>query len=157
MCHPCVLPTSYSPWHQFHSHLLGITPCIGYVKHAHSQHIKVFKHFVYIQYGCGMPSTLGVCSLNHDTTTSYRLGHTPFPLIFTPSEHVIRHKCVPILCPSTASSQGAQTLCLHPIWMWDVVNGGLQPQPLLYTATSYRFGNTPLFLKYTLSSTCNSA
>ncbi len=24
----------------------------------------------------------GVFSLNHDTTTSYRLGHTPFPLKF---------------------------------------------------------------------------
>ena len=66
------------------SHVLGITPCIGYVKHAHPQHLKVLKHFVYIQYGCGMQS-LGVCSLNHDTATSYRLGHTHFPLKFTPT------------------------------------------------------------------------
>jgi hypothetical protein len=63
MRHPCISPTSYSPWLQFHSHVLGITPCIGYVKHAHPQHLKVIKHFVY------------------------------------------------------------------PIWMWDAVNGGLQPQP----------------------------
>ena len=34
--------------------------------YAHPQHLKVLKHFVYIQYGCGMQS-MGVCSLNHDT------------------------------------------------------------------------------------------
>jgi hypothetical protein len=45
--------------------------------YAHPQHLKVLKHFVYIQYGCGMHS-MGVCSLNHDTTTSYRLSNTPF-------------------------------------------------------------------------------
>jgi hypothetical protein len=52
--------------------------------YAHPQHLKVLKHFGYIQYGCGMQS-MGVCSLNHDTTTSYRLGHTPFSLKLTPT------------------------------------------------------------------------
>jgi hypothetical protein len=47
MRHPCISPTSYAPWLQFHSHVLGITPCVGYVKHAHPQHLKVIKHFVY--------------------------------------------------------------------------------------------------------------
>ncbi len=82
--------------------------------------------------------SMWVCSLNHDLTTSYRLGHTPFflknhpHLLFTwitipvPPEYFqnplgnpvcIRHKGVHI-CPSTAS-QCAQTLCIHPIWMWD--------------------------------------
>jgi len=42
--------------------------------YAHPQHLKVLKHFVYIQYGCGMQS-MRVCSLKHDTATSYRLGH----------------------------------------------------------------------------------
>ena len=32
------------------------------------------------------------------------------------------------ICPSTAY-QGAKTLCIQMIWMWDTVNGGLQPQP----------------------------
>jgi hypothetical protein len=40
---------------------------------------------------------------------------------------VFRHKGVPIR-PSTAS-QGAKTLCIHLKWMWDAVNGSLQPQP----------------------------
>ena len=40
--------------------------------YANPQHLKVLEHFVYIQYGCGMQS-MGVCSLNHDTATSYRL------------------------------------------------------------------------------------
>jgi len=52
--------------------------------YAHPQYLKVLKHFVYIQYGCGMQS-MGVCSLNHDLTTSYRLGHAPFFLKFTPT------------------------------------------------------------------------
>ncbi len=41
-----------------------------------SHHIKVPKHFVYIQYGCGMQSEAS-CSLNHDITTSLRLRSTP--------------------------------------------------------------------------------
>ena len=39
--------------------------------YAHPQHLKLLKHFVYIQYECGMQSAV-LCSLNHDTTT-----HTP--------------------------------------------------------------------------------
>jgi hypothetical protein len=52
--------------------------------YAHPQHLKVIRHFVYIQYRCGMQS-MGVCSLNHDLKTSYRLGHTPFFLKLTPT------------------------------------------------------------------------
>ena len=52
--------------------------------YAHPQHLKVLKLFVYIQYGCEMQS-MGVFSLNNDTATSYRLGHAPFPLKFTPT------------------------------------------------------------------------
>ena len=92
--------------------------------YAHPKHMKVLKHFAYIQYGCGIQS-MGVGSLSHDTTTSYRLSHTPFFLKLPPPAHVLRHKGVPI-CPSTAS-QGAKTLCIQPIWMWDTVNGGWKP------------------------------
>ena len=44
----------------------------------HSHHIKVPKHFAYIQYGCGIQSEAS-CRLNHDitTTTSLRLRCTP--------------------------------------------------------------------------------
>jgi len=120
----CILPMSYSPCHQFHSHVLGITPCIGFVKHTHPQHLKVFIHVVYIQYGCGMQS-MGVCSLNHDTTTSYRLIHSPFFQKITPTCTCNTTMDAPI-CPSTAS-QGAKTLCIHPLWMWDAVNGAPSP------------------------------
>ncbi len=54
--------------------------------YAHSQHIKVLKHFVCIWYGCGMQST-GVWSLNHDITTSLGLRPTPFSQKFTPDLH----------------------------------------------------------------------
>ena len=40
--------------------------------YAHSQHMKVLKHFMHIEYGCGMKSVV-VYSLNHDTRTSF--GH----------------------------------------------------------------------------------
>ena len=43
--------------------------------YAHSQHIKVLKHFVYIWYGCGMQSMVG-WSLNHVITTSLGLSYT---------------------------------------------------------------------------------
>ena len=70
---------------------------------------------------------LTICSLNHDLTTSYWLSHTPFSWNSPPPAHVmVRHKGAPIY-PSTAS-EGATTLCVHPIWMWDAVNGGLKPQ-----------------------------
>ena len=50
--------------------------------YAHSQHIKVLKHFIYVSYGCGMQS-MGVWSLNQDIATlSLRLSHTP----------IIRHR-----------------------------------------------------------------
>jgi len=51
-----------------------------------------------------------------------------FPKIYLHLHNVLRHKGAPMICPSTAS-QGAKTLCIHPIWMWDAVKGGLQPQP----------------------------
>ncbi len=28
-----------------------------------------------------------------------------------------------------SSAAPTKTLCIHPIWMWDAVNGGLKPQP----------------------------
>jgi hypothetical protein len=43
--------------------------------YAHPQHPKVLKHFIYIQYGCGM-QLMGVGSLTHDTITSNKLCHT---------------------------------------------------------------------------------
>jgi hypothetical protein len=96
--------------------------------YAHPQHLKVLKHFVYIQYGCGMQSK-GVCGLNHDTTTSYRLSKA-IPHLHT----YYGYKGVPI-CPSTAS-QGAKTLCIHPIWMWGAVNGGWQPPVKVFQGQS---------------------
>ena len=58
----------------------------------------MLKHFVNIQYGCGMQS-MRVCSLNHDTATSYRLG--PY-LIFL--------KCTPTCTCNTAMDAHPQHL-----------------------------------------------
>ena len=54
--------------------------------YAHPHHLKVLKHFVYIQYGCGM-QLMGVFSLNHDTTTSYKAR--PYPI--SPKIHPHMH------------------------------------------------------------------
>ena len=63
-----------------------------------------------------------------------------------------------LICPSTAS-QGAKPkpLCIHPIWMWDAVNLGSQPQPWHDTTTSYRLGHTPFHLKSPPACTYNTA
>jgi hypothetical protein len=58
--------------------------------YAHPQHLKVLKHFVYIQHGCGM-KLMRVCSLNHDTATSCRLGHTQFSLKLTKTHPPLLH------------------------------------------------------------------
>ncbi len=54
--------------------------------YAHIQHIKVTKHFVYIQYGCGM-QTEACCCLNNDITTSHGLRSTPNTPTSTPNLH----------------------------------------------------------------------
>jgi len=52
--------------------------------YAHPQHLKVLKRFAYICHGWGMLS-LGGWSLNHHTTISLRLSHTPIFLKSTPT------------------------------------------------------------------------
>ncbi len=123
------------PWHYsvIGVHLYPIFPRIGPHLHrcysvrlhpyAHPQHIKVLKHLVYNQYGCGMQSE-AVFSLKHDTTASFGFSHTPFSPNFSPT---CTRKGVTI-CPFKAY-QGAKTLCIHPIWMWDAVWSCFQPQP----------------------------
>jgi hypothetical protein len=116
----------HTPFSQkFHPHLhMYYSIRMNPYAYAHPQHLRVLKHFVYIQYGCGM-HLMGVCSFNHDTTSSLGLGHTTVFLKFTPKPaHVLQHNDAPI-CSYTAS-QGAKTLFIHLIWMWDAVNGGWQ-------------------------------
>jgi hypothetical protein len=54
--------------------------------YAHPHHLKLLKHCAYkhICHGWGMLS-LGVCSLNHDITTSLKLSHAPIFLKPTPT------------------------------------------------------------------------
>jgi hypothetical protein len=103
-------------------------------KYAHPLHVKVLKHFTYIQYGCGMQST-GAWSPNHHITTSLRLSPIPIFLNSTPDLHrrygirvdPYAHVRGRAICPPTAN-QGAKTLYIYPIWMWDAVHRGLEPQ-----------------------------
>jgi hypothetical protein len=57
---------------------------------------------------------------HHSDSVIAPIFQNPPPLIQVGVE---KCKGAPI-CPSTAS-QGAQTLFIHPLWMWDAVNGGL--------------------------------
>jgi hypothetical protein len=80
--------------------------------YAHSLHIKVLKHFVCIQYRCGMQSG-AVFSVHHDSTASLGLtAHTcpHFPWNWHPPTQVLQCKGTPIC--SSAAYQGAKTLCL---------------------------------------------
>ena len=61
--------------------VIRVHPC------AHPQHINVLKHFLYIQYGCGMQSVV-VYSLNHDTTAHLGSALPQFSKILPPSAHV---------------------------------------------------------------------
>ncbi len=159
--------------------------------------MKVLKHCIYIQYGCGMQSAV-VYSLNHDTMMSFWLCLTQIYQTFAPTctgwrcsntvytsnmdlgcnqrwftastmtpwclfgsalpkfikllpppVQVKQCKGAPI-CPSTAY-EGAQTLYIHPIWMWDKVSGGLQPQPWHHNVIwAPPYPNTPKFCPHLL-------
>ncbi len=52
--------------------------------YAHPQHMKLLKHFLYIQYGCEMQSVVAY-SLNHDTTMSFWLNLTLISQNFAPT------------------------------------------------------------------------
>jgi hypothetical protein len=49
-------------------------------------------------------------------------------------KEILRHKDAPIM-PINTASQGAKSLCIHPIWMWDAVNGGWQPPVRFFLGT----------------------
>ncbi len=65
--------------------------------------------------------SIGVWSINHAIPTSLELCMG------------LQCKGGPI-CPSTAY-QGAKTLCIHIIWMWNALHGGFEPQPWHYNIT----------------------
>jgi hypothetical protein len=115
--------------------------------YAHSQHIKVLKHIVYIQYRCGMQSEAS-CSFNHDTPVSFGFAHTPIFQNLAPTPLTGITVCKgKLICPFTAY-QGAKTktLCIHPIWMWDAVS--LTIFSLNHdNPTSFGFAHTPIFQK----------
>jgi hypothetical protein len=117
---------------------------------AHPQHMNVLKHFIYLYIGCWMQSA-GLCSLNHDTTTSIgstlpQLYKNKFPTSAHPHGYNSLSKVAPIRL-STAY-QGAKTLHIHPIWMWDAVSGGPQPQPWFHNIIWFNL-TTPFFQKIT--------
>ncbi len=108
--------------------------------YAHPKHIKVLKHFIYIQYGCEMQS-VGVPSLSHGSTVSF--GSTLLPhfskkspptctgvtVRLEPTAYEGAKYFIYIQDGCGTQSTGAETLHIHMIWMWDEVCGGSQPQP----------------------------
>ena len=88
-------------------------------QYAHPQHSKVFNYLICIynmNVGCSLWvfGSLGVCSLNHDTTTLFRVSHSPkFSNISSPPAQVLQCKGAPIW--QSTAYQGATTLCIHII------------------------------------------
>ncbi len=75
----------------------------------------------------------GVWSLNHHITTSLGLSPTPFFQKSIPNLHRHNGMGEPI-CPFTAYQEVLKHV-VYPIWMWDAVHGGLEPQPSHYNIT----------------------
>ena len=78
---------AYSLNHDTHNNVIWASPDLNFPKfsshlqryssvmvhpYAHPQHMKLLKHFLYIQYGSEMQSVVAY-SLNHDTTMSFGL------------------------------------------------------------------------------------
>ena len=66
----------------------------------------------------------GGLSLNHDITLSLGLRSTPKFQQYTPDLH--RHTSVRVDPYPFIAYQGAKTLCIHIIWMWDALHGGYE-------------------------------
>ncbi len=144
----------HTPFPLKFNHICTRIMAIRVYPYAHPQHLKVLKHFVYIQYGCGMQS-MEVCSINHNTTTSYlRLVHTTvtFPKIH-PHLHYYGIRVHPYAHP--------QHFKVLKHFVYIQYGCGMQSMKVCSlihdTTTSYRLGHTPEFLKFTPTCTCNTA
>ncbi len=86
----------------------------------------MLKHFTHVHYGCGKLSKV-VYSLNHDIMASFTFNsHQELPKS-DPALAVLRCKGA-LICLCT-SLKGAKTFYICPLWMWEAIKGGLQPQP----------------------------
>jgi hypothetical protein len=110
---------------------------------VHPKHIKVLKHFVYIQYGCGIHSKRG-CSLNHFMTSSQR----PNRALFFLKIHCHPHMYCSILVHPNAHPQHIK-VPKHFVYIW-------YGYELLFTEvwslynnikTSYRLSPAQIFQK----------
>jgi hypothetical protein len=109
---------------------MGISVGEGGHPYAHPQHMKVLKHLIYIQYGCGKQSA-GVYSLNHDTTTSFGIRLTPIIQNVASTLHRYSKRVDPYVHPQHMNMKVLNTLLIIQIWMWEAVSGGLEPQQCL--------------------------
>jgi len=78
-----VWASPYPNFPKFSSHLQRYNSVMVH-PYAHPQHMKLLKHFIYIQYGCEMQSVVAHI-LNHDTTTSFRLNLILISQILAPT------------------------------------------------------------------------
>ena len=115
--HPsCPIFTTSGPCtlHLHKCYSVRVHPC------AHTQHFKVLKHFLRIQFGSELESE-AVCGLNHDHRHYSGSPISHFPKIGHPPTQVfLQSSKGALVCLSTAW-QGAKTLSTHPIWNRDGV------------------------------------
>jgi hypothetical protein len=99
------------------------------VPYAHTQHIKVPKHFVYIQYRFVIQSE-ACCSTLHG------VGSTPVISKTHPRPAEMYHCKGGPTCESPAYKE-AKTLCICIIiiWMWNAFHRGFEPQPCHHNIT----------------------
>ncbi len=86
----------------------------------------MLKHYIYVQYGCGKQSAV-VYSLNPNIMASFPLDSCQELPKSDPASAVER--CEGALIRLRTSLKGGKTLYICPLWMWEAIKGGLQPQP----------------------------
>jgi hypothetical protein len=94
--------------------------------------MKVFKHFLYIQYGGGKQAVV-VYSLNHDIMAAFELyanSHAHISYVNQPDLDMmcISPRVHPYGIPT--SYEGAETLFTQLIWKWTAVSNCLRLPPL---------------------------
>ena len=67
----------------------------------------MLKHCLYIQYGCGMQSVV------------FYIWASPYPTFPKFGPHLHRYNSVRLHPYPSTAYECAQSLCIHPIWMWD--------------------------------------
>jgi hypothetical protein len=96
-------------------------------QYAHPWHIKVLKFYIHDMDVECTAQWFGALTMTLEHHMGQALSPSPFPKIHPHPEQAQQCKGAP-MCPSMAY-QGAETLSIYLIGMWNALHGDLVPQP----------------------------